>query len=297
MIEMEKIKEKLKKLGWKQVEDYYLENFDDCLFQTWNLSETTTSGEYSYYSPSENILSAVWIKYHINLTKKTAEFIVWPDGENSGYYPYEDDSFEDILEAALKGELFVPLPQKVEDYFHPIVKSDNRIRDNWTNLVQCIKDYSNSLNQGCWKGDYYISTQENSQGAVIVYCPITQKFANEIEAISIIDTDEAVRIMEKFIDEDDYEYEEIWDEVASHTEVEIWENKDTFPDTEPELEEIYFAYSVFESVVGKELMSELYNDSDESWMTMISVDKTVYAVYGDGALTCSIPLLAVRVAG
>lgn len=191
-VEGDKIIEKLTKLGWKLEGEAH----NTKLTRVWDLTKCTSSGNYKWFA-KKYIVTNTYIEYAIYPYINYVEFTVWYLGKGKENGERCDDDYEEVLDLALKDELFkeVGFPE-----FKTVLDSRNFLQppiDYFCDLCQITENYESCLNE-FKKGTYFIHIIKNNNIPVekrsTYYYPITEE-----DAKSILESNNPKELIKKII--------------------------------------------------------------------------------------------------
>lgn len=127
----------------------------------WNLAEVNSDGDYKSFITDlkADIIDPLYIEYTLDLANERASYIYYPGGETGANCGEIEDDFAACLEAALEDTLFTPTthPLKTVD----VLRSDDKLRPCWVDLVQFTAEYSSCL-FSAGAGSFAIRVQNNT---------------------------------------------------------------------------------------------------------------------------------------
>lgn len=169
----------------------------------WNAAEVSSDGNYLPFITDlkADIIDPLYIEYTLDLGNERASYIYYPGGEDGASSGEIEDDFAACLDAALEDILFTPTkyPLRTVD----VLRSDDKLRPCWFDLVQFTDDYSSCL-FSAGRGEYAIRVQNNTNVRVDEpeeYFLVSEEDARRILQEKEESIDNAVDMMARIVEE------------------------------------------------------------------------------------------------
>jgi len=176
----------LENLGW----NIYDEDKGGIAVRRWDVTKFDSVGKYDDLVIEDTPYFPVplYIEYTIDIGKKSTTYISWEGGQNPANCNDIYDDYVNVLESALKDDLFCPA--KCPLRYNTIIESGDKMRPAWFDLVQLTHDFACACFNAD-KGDYFIRVANNSnikQDEAVWYYPVSLEDAEKLLSLDNIES-------------------------------------------------------------------------------------------------------------